>query len=246
MSAMSQHILIMIAMEAEARPLLDKLGFSAVEIHAWAPCKVYSGTYKDTLISVVTNGQAVDKGGVDNVGTNPATLSTFCALSNLSTPPTMVLNAGTAGGFSSKGAEIGDAFISTDIRHHDRRITIPGWDDYAKGHHKSMEVPNLIAKLGFKSGVVTTGNSLDATDIDRQIMQDNDASVKDMEAAAIAWVCEQAEKPFFALKIVTDIVDGTVPTNEEFMANLGKAAESLQKNLMSMVDFIAENKGVNL
>merc|ERR1719263_2422272 len=105
-----------------------------------------------------------------------------------------------------------------------------------------MEVPNLIAKLGFKSGVVTTGNSLDATDIDRQIMQDNDASVKDMEAAAIAWVCEQAEKPFFALKIVTDIVDGTVPTNEEFMANLGKAAESLQKNLMSMVDFIAENK----
>jgi len=35
-----------------------------------------------------------------------------------------------------------------------------------------------------------------------------DASVKDMEAAAIAWVAKLSNTPFFALKIVTDIVDG--------------------------------------
>ena len=37
---------------------------------------------------------------------------------------------------------------------------------------------------------------------------DSDASVKDMEAAAIAWVADFNKVPFLALKIVTDIVDG--------------------------------------
>ena len=35
-----------------------------------------------------------------------------------------------------------------------------------------------------------------------------DASVKDMEAAAIGWVADVSKVPFIALKIVTDIVDG--------------------------------------
>jgi len=35
-----------------------------------------------------------------------------------------------------------------------------------------------------------------------------DVSVKDMEAAAIAWVAKLNNTPFFALKVVTDIVDG--------------------------------------
>ena len=42
------------------------------------------------------------------------------------------------------------------------------------------------------------------------------ACVKDMEAAAIAWVAETAKVPFFALKVVTDIVDGDRPTQDEF------------------------------
>ena len=33
---------------------------------------------------------------------------------------------GTAGGFKRKGAAIGDAFISSQIANHDRRIPIPG------------------------------------------------------------------------------------------------------------------------
>ena len=33
---------------------------------------------------------------------------------------------GTAGGFKRKGAAIGDAFISSQVANHDRRIPIPG------------------------------------------------------------------------------------------------------------------------
>eukprot|EP00606_Chrysophyceae_sp_TOSAG23-5_P000111 GSChrysophyteH2.ASY1.ANO1.1540.1 assembled CDS len=228
------HVLVLIAMEAEASPLLAALELPETALdHPWAPCKAYSGTYKGMRVSVVTNGKwtgttsdGVVEAPVDNVGTTPAAIAAFVAISQFK--PTLIINAGTAGGFKAKGASIGDTFISTMMRHHDRRITIPGWDNYAKGHHASHPCDNLRKALGYKSGVVTTGNSLDATDIDREIMLSNDASVKDMEAAAIAWVSEHAKVPFFALKCVTDIVDGEHPTHEEFMRNLATAASSLQ------------------
>ena len=40
------------------------------------------------------------------------------------------------------------------------------------------------------------------------MMLANDASVKDMEAAAVSWVAEMLQKPFLAIKVITDIVDG--------------------------------------
>ncbi len=58
--------------------------------------------------------------------------------------PDIILNAGTAGGFKSKGASIGDGFIGTYARHHDRRIPIPGFSEYGRGHHVAVSCPNLI------------------------------------------------------------------------------------------------------
>jgi 5'-methylthioadenosine nucleosidase len=68
-----------------------------------------------------------------------------------------------------------------------------------------------------------------------------EASVKDMEAAAIAWVAELSSTPFFSLKVVTDIVDGDRPTHEEFLENLSSAATVLQKKLPEVIDFVIEN-----
>lgn len=69
-------------------------------------------------------------------------------------------------------------------------------------------------------------------------MESNDASVKDMEAAAIAWVTELSGTPFFALKVVTDLVDGGVVTQDEFMANLSTAAATLQINLLAVINYV--------
>ena len=49
-----------------------------------------------------------------------------------------------------------------------------------------------------------------------------------MEAAAVAWTCQQLGVPFVALKSVTDIVDGEHATRDEFERNLGIAAARLQ------------------
>ena len=65
------------------------------------------------------------------------------------------------------------------------------------------------------------------------------AAVKDMEAAAIAWVTEQTRTPLVAIKVVTDIVDGDRATEEEFLENLSTAASSLQTVLPKVVDFIS-------
>lgn len=70
------------------------------------------------------------------------------------------------------------------------------------------------------------------------MMEYNDAAVKEMEAAAIAWVAELSTTPFFALKVVTDIVDGDLATQDEFMANLATAAAVLQEKLLKIIDFV--------
>jgi len=85
-------------------------------------------------------------------------------------------------------------------------------------------------------GVCTTGNSLDKTDEDDHHMKANEASVKDMEAAAIGWACELHETPHFGIKVVTDIVDGEHPTQDEFLANLAAAAQSLQTALPKVIE----------
>ena len=59
-------------------------------------------------------------------------------------------------------------------------------------------------------------------------MEENDAAVKEMEGAAIAWAAHFFSTPLFALKSITDIVDGDRPPQEEFLENLGKASVALK------------------
>lgn len=69
-------------------------------------------------------------------------------------------------------------------------------------------------------------------------MLEHDASVKDMEAASLAWVMDLNKTPFVALKVVTDIVDGDRPTHEEFMEHLSAASKSLQEKLPKILEFV--------
>lgn len=141
------HVLIVIAMEAEAAPLLKKLDLTTVSpAQKNAPCQIHSGMYKGCKVSVVTNGKC-GKFGVDNVGTVPAALSTFLAVSQLN--PDLIINAGTAGGFKKKGAAIGDAYICSHMMNHDRRIPIPGFTEYGTGSYTAYPSHNII-KVGSK------------------------------------------------------------------------------------------------
>jgi len=238
------NVVIAIAMEAEAAPLIEHLSLELKEsfFSPKSPFLAYQGTHESCNLTVITNGKDKVHGtGVDNVGTTPAALATYLALEKLDTDEDKVdllINAGTCGGFKRKGAEVGDVFLTTAVANHDRRIQIPGFTEYGIGNISSVSVQNLATELNAKLGVCTTGNSLDAHNIDEHHMLENDASVKDMEAAAIAWSCELHDTPHFGVKVVTDIVDGDKPTHDEFMENLGTAAKSLQEALPKVVEYI--------
>jgi Nucleoside phosphorylase len=245
-------------MEAEAAPLIQHLALESVPdfFPATTPFLAYQGSHHQCNLTVITNGKDMVHGtGVDNVGTIPAALSTYLALSKLNSNSNnnshsnshtntdnktvdLLINAGTCGGFQKMGAQIGDVYLTTSVAHHDRRIPIPSFTDYGIGKIESAQVINLASSIQAKMGVCTTGNSLDAHDLDHFHMDQNQASVKDMEAAAIAWSCELHQTPHFGLKVVTDIVDGDKPTQEEFLENLHKAAESLQEALPKAIEYI--------
>jgi nucleoside phosphorylase len=77
----------------------------------------------------------------------PAALATYLAVESLK--PDLLINAGTAGGFESKGMAIGDVLVSSTIHNHDRRMLLPIFVDYGVHNHTSVETPHLreVSKL---------------------------------------------------------------------------------------------------
>jgi len=231
-------VLIIVAMEAEAAPLVAELGLqqdSPSRIPPPATCVTFSGRVKGLSVHIAVNGVCKDY-GVDNVGSVPATLTSYLAIQEFK--PDIVISAGTAGGFQSQGGSIGDVYHSTSTINHDRVISIPAFTAYGYDSRSSLPCPKMVEALGFKEGIVSTGNMFDKSPEDMKVMSENNAAVKEMEAAAIAWVCSLSDTPFFALKAITDIVDGEKPSDEEFLENLHQAAVQLKAAVVGAVGFM--------
>jgi len=247
-------------MEAEASPFIEHLSLAEDPnfFPDSAPFRAYRGDRSGCAVTVVVNGKdSVYGTGVDNVGTTPASIAAFLTLQKLGVSSggggvDLLINAGTCGGFKSRGAEVGDVFLTTGYANHDRRIAIPGFDAYGTGRGESDPMVHKVAEgmmrggdggSAVKLGLCSTGNSLDKHDWDEIRMEENAAAVKDMEYASIAWAAELHGTPHFGLKVVTDVVDGDKPTHEEFMENLGTAAMSLQDALPRVIDAVCGGVG---
>jgi len=250
-----KHVLIPIVMDAEASPFVKHLTLKPVEdfFPSHTPFLAFSGTHRNTKITVITMGKdSIYETGVDNVGTVPASLATFLAVEKIKTmndgnnPVDLILNAGTCGGFKRMGGSINDVYLISGVANHDRRIAIPGFTEYGHGKLQAEIDPTQMAReLGYKTGICTTSNSLDKTDTCDEIMKSHNASVKDMEAAAIAYVAKMQSVPYMGVKVITDIVDGDKPTQEEFFENLASAAKSLQKAIPKVLDYVCDHKNLD-
>jgi len=230
-------VAVIMAMGAEASPVLTSLGARSVTGHTRFPFLYFESDRHGCRVIVSVNGRD-RRHGVDSIGTEPAALNAYTLIERFS--PDLVISAGTAGGWRRCGGEVGDVYIS-DKRfvYHDRRIDLPDFAPYGIGSYAAAPVDSLVAAFGLKTGVVTTGNSLDESADDRRMIEESGACVKDMEAAAIAYVCEVTQVPMFALKAVTDLVDHHAPTAEQFTANLALASRRLAETLVKVVDFCA-------
>ncbi|KAL1801781.1 hypothetical protein ACET3Z_030428 [Daucus carota] len=231
-------IAIIMAMQTEALPLIDKFHLSLALDSLFpngVPWVRYHGTYNDLYINIVLPGKDVVL-GVDNVGTVCASLITYASIQALQ--PDLIINAGTAGGFKAKGACIGDVFLVSEVAFHDRRIPIPLFDLYGVSQRQAFSTPNMSKDIKLKAGKLSTGDSMDMCPMDESSIIANDATLKDMEGAAVAYVADLLKIPAIFMKAVTDIVDGEKPTSEEYLENLSAVTAGLGEAVSQVVYYL--------
>lgn len=231
------NISFVVAMQVEAQPIIDH--FSLEEDISFAPhlpMRAWGGGCNNLILSVVVNGRN-EETMMDLIGTQAATLSTHLAVEKYK--PDLIINAGTAGAFGEKGAQIGDVYLSRKhIVYHDRRVPIERWEHQCIGYYPVWDVSPL-AHLGFKTGIITTGNSLDMPLADEEMIKSIGGEIKDMEAAAVAWVAQLHGVPMFCVKAVTDLVDSGVATPDQFKANLHLATQNLKEACYKIVEALS-------
>ena len=246
-------VMLVVAMEQEAAPIIErfKLQRLAHQFLLGAPMVAWEAKISglspnneesDLVLRLVWCGRDVRYSG-NNVGTTAAAVACYAAVAALGAPD-LVLSVGTAGGFAQLGARVCDVYLSTKCVYHARRIpesTSGGAEieEYGIGHYRSPPLYKLVRDAGLKAGVVSTSDSLDSVSRDMELMLSEGAAVKEMEAAAVAWVCKQLGIPFAALKSITDLVDEEEVTVEVFEANLDAAAKALMEKLVTVLDLLA-------
>ncbi|KAI3743262.1 hypothetical protein L1987_60968 [Smallanthus sonchifolius] len=224
--------------DSEALPIVEHFKLSPDDGSLYplgVPWIRYHGYYKDLNINVIYPGKDRDL-GINSVGTVPASLVTYASIQALK--PDLLINAGTAGGFKVKGASIFDVFLVSDLAFHDRRIPIPGPDKYGVGRRQSFSTPNLVKELNLKVCNLSTGDSLDMSPQDETCIMANDATIVDMEGAAVAYVSNLMRVPAIFIKAVSNFVDGEKSIHEEFEQNLHATVVVLQKVVAQVVEFI--------
>lgn len=231
------RICYIVAMRAEAQPFIESFGVELQkDFFSPLPCICYKSTLENTELWVVLNGE---QHGSDLVGCEAASVATLAAIQKIQ--PDLVINSGTCGAFKANGAGIGDVFLGNAVMFHDRRV--PGddaWGTQALGNYPVWAESEALAKLlGFKMGKVTTGSSLDMQPCDLEIIQANHGELKDMEGAAVAFVCSLFHTPILFVKSVTDLCDSGAETYEEFSKNLALACQNLKEANTRIINALA-------
>ena len=233
-----RHAALLFAMQDEALPLIRRLeladkGFLSPPM----PMRWYDGMVGGLRVDVAVMGSD-RRFGIDCIGTQPAAVATQLVLDKLN--PDLLINAGTCGGFIKRGGAIGKVYLTGGpFYFHDRRIPLAPFEPYADGAWTLCDVDVWAEALGLEQGVVSSGNSLDMVAEDAERIERVGTHAKDMEAAAIAWVADQHQKPLCAVKAVTDLVDGPHPTHEEFERHLHTASDALSESLERLLKLLA-------
>ena len=236
MSENAKPLVILCAMQGEADAIIGALGLLSTRA-PWPetlPPRMWSGEIDGRAIILVTNGHD-PRTGADLIGTTPATLATSLIVDKLD--PGAILIAGAAGG-CSKNTRVGQVLLIDCAFHHDRRIPLPEFADYAHGPEDLHATPELAEAFGATIATISTGNALDTLDSELEFFSSNNITVKDMETASIAWTANLSGVPVIALRSITDHYDHPAPESQ-FLANFEQAlrnlAESVARGLPALV-----------
>jgi nucleoside phosphorylase len=237
-----KSILLVVAMQAEADPILAGLGVEGpgTPLELPLPPIYWTATSSGLQIHLVVNGQDPVY-QLDSFGTDAATLSTHLGIRTFS--PDLVMSTGVAGGFKTQAC-IGDVYLSKEsVRYFDRRVSItsPDYQDYAIGFYPVADASQMAADLGLKTGIVVTGGSFENSLIDDRQIRNLQASIVEMEAAAVAKMSMLYQKQFMAAKAVVDF-DDEVGFASQFDSNFATATTNLATQLLKIFDYLATHQ----
>ena len=142
-----------------------------------------------------------------------------------------VLNCGVAGGLDA-AMQVGDVCEISKAVEYDFDLT--ALNGTRLGTHNERDTPYFDCRTTgrFPSRVLATGDRFTDDDGDIAALLDLDATVRDMEGAAIAHVCETNGVPCRMLKCISD-VHGRGSMTGQYRDNLEKTLVCLKDALMS-------------
>lgn len=219
------------AMDEEVVILLEKM--SEVKTVTVANCVFHTGKLRGHDVVLLKSG----------IGKVNAALAT--TILNERFNPEYIINTGSAGGYSDE-LEVGDIVISTEVVHHDVDATI---FDYQYGQVPGMPVAYpadkslierasaAIKRLDVSSvqGVIATGDSFmnDPERVNVVLEKLDGVVAMEMEAAAVAQVCYQYNKPFVIIRALSDIAGKE--SSISFDSFLTKAAQNASDLIVELL-----------
>lgn len=135
--------------------------------------------------------------------------------------PSIVINMGTAGSRKHKGGSI---VSCTSFVQRDMDVTALGFEKWKTPFSPDPVVINHgVHAKGFPEGLCGSGDNFDAS------AGSDDFDVVDMEAYALALICQRENIPFMCLKYVSDGADGDA--SRDWKEALHHTAEQLKQAL---------------
>jgi 5'-methylthioadenosine/S-adenosylhomocysteine nucleosidase len=237
----SVRVGLIIAMKEEADILASAIGLTQRKTK-----KGNYLTYTNTQGDIVMLTPGLDERflcfgtPVSRIGKISAGIITTLLVKNFH--PRCIINAGTAGGIKSASMSIGDIVIANFVSSHDIHIPLSGYDEYGIRkipiiHHKKLQ----FLSQPYKIGLVSSGESFATMSEEWKIIKQNNALVKEMEAAGILHALEilGSKTPIYVIKSVTDICDEKIhahTSSEEFRKNFNFAMNELSSVMKEIVD----------
>ena len=244
-----RRVAILFALSDEGLGLATRLGLAdqgqldpPLSAHWWKGRVESSGSGVGLEVAVGFAGPDPEL-KVDRIGTIAAVLAAYKLQKAFK--PDLLINAGTAGGFKGRGADVGSLYVADrGILFHDHRIPLPGWEAFGVGRIPAGVTDSLVEVLGAIRGVVSTGDSFTPCAEELAFFQRESVNAKDMEAAGVARLARDLGLPFLAVKAITDLVDDPEPEQEAFVRNLRGVSAGLQSRLMTLIDCLAGGRKV--
>ena len=139
-----------------------------------------------------------------------------------------ILNCGVAGGFDPS-MKIADVFEIDRAVEYD--FDLSHLNGTEVGVHDERTTPYFQLKTTglFPARTLGTGDRFSDSSADLPLLERLGVSIRDMEGAAIAHVCERAGVPCRSLKSITNVIGNGATT--QFRENLARALDSLREAL---------------